>query len=1582
MKPPDTCTNCGTAVPASFAQHRRVCPACLVLVSGGWPCSGRTSEPDAPATRWEDAFPQFEMEQPLADHADQLTWLARDLGHERRPVVLQLVSGTALERAGGPVALMARANRLRDFTHPGVARVQDAGDLDDAFYLVTERGDLWEPLTGADHSTAAIESLIAPVSECLATAREAGCPLRCDLRTTFRDHTSGRIILTPSLLSPEPDKTALARAAGGSFPPAPLEAGTLLGHCRLEEKIGEGGFGEVWRARQEHPAKRTVAIKILKQEAATPRLMARFDLERQALARLDHPHIARYFDGGTTPDGRPYFTMEWIEGGSITEYCQRQAHPLAARLRLFRDVCDAVHYAHQKGILHRDLKASNVMVAGQGNVKVIDFGIARALEDPLTDAILDLTRAEEFVGTPVTMSPEQAAGAGGHALDVRTDVYGLGMLLYELLTEQLPFDDSRTRDELRRRIRDDDPPKPSTRSKDPTMARHVRGDLDWIVFRCLEKDPDRRYDSVSALAADLDRHGQHQPVAAGPPDIAYRVRKYIRRHRVGLAAAAVVSAALMAGGVMAVHGWLVARKERTKALAALDTARTEAQVSDAVNRFLTDELLAIEESGGLSVANPRHQNIRLQTVLERAAGRIEGRFDGQPATEGALRQALASSFLATGDLARAGEQAETAAARLETARGAAAPRTLEALRLLASVRAAQGRYQDAEKILSRITSLAGGIRGQLPRAPRLAAETEIIQGDILLEQGKSHIAAGAYFQAADSPETTPVLKARALSGIAQSLEEVDPRSVSLARHEQAVTFAEEQLGKENPVTLEITRCYARFLGDLDQAKTEEVVRFAELMQTTRRRQQETLGADHPATLRTRFEYALANGIVEPLAAGALRELETIAAAAESRYPADHPGLLRFRLGVAIQQSRISNHQAAIDRLQSIITSGRRSAGEDHPVVVDATRQLAKACLALGRSSEALTHGRAAVDRARRGLSPFCRSRQQAVLALGQHLQATGEGVPDAIDLFHGEYRACAAALGTDNRIAAHYLDYVLSNLTHDRTGAAAWAAAQRALTSGGTPQATILSLLQLSVASQMSMRPSVFGRSPIPLPQAWFKLLEVNAVADTQLPKTPVPPALVETAAIWQFLALEEGALPPPFWETSEFDHSDWRTGPSPLGFGESDLATDVRVGRPDHSPIASVCFRHRFRVAAEPTAQPMLVRLRCDDGAIVFLNGAEILRVHLPDGPTGAETRADRSVGGREERQPLDFLVAGGRLKRGENVLAVRVFQRDVTSSDLAFSLALHAGVPTPLESLDRFDPAPAVARLDHWLPGLIPPLDDNWRSQVECVQFALFGQWDDAFAHSQAKSQASPEAATRLRWFQRTALERLGRPEQARSLFIQSLPERNRSAPDTLIDLTSHYNALITEPWHVTAAGQVHEAFLKDFPAGLNQHDGIAFDARGVMQLGSGVLSDQNTIRSFPTAVAGIAIGRPIARLHLLNGSLLTEEEDARIATVRIHYADGRDDQFPIRYQKETLSYMVGSDPPPDSVRTGWRGPDPYRPGNDKAVFIASWENPRPEIAVTTLDLVSEPADAALFLLGISVEPAAGKEPRSQDE
>ncbi len=377
----------------------------------------------------------------------------------------------------------------------------------------------------------------------------------------------------------------------------PEREGERIGRYKLLQEIGEGGFGTVWMAEQLEPVSRRVALKIIKLGMDTREVIARFESERQALALMEHQHIAKVFDAGATPLGRPYFVMELVRGIPITDYCDAAGLGTRERLALFGDVCSAISHAHQKGVIHRDIKPSNVMITLHGDkpvVKVIDFGIAKATQGRLTDKTL-FTRFEQFMGTPAYMSPEQANWSGLD-VDTRSDIYALGVLLYELLTGQPPFDARKMAtagyDEIRRIISEVEPPKPSARLRTPAgeerarlakarptqpenVQRLVEPDLDWIVMKALEKDRSRRYQTVNGLAQDLTHFLADEPVSARPPSRAYLFRKFARRHQVALRVGAGIAALLVAA--TAVSAWQAVRARRAEAGAQVEAARAQEQ---------------------------------------------------------------------------------------------------------------------------------------------------------------------------------------------------------------------------------------------------------------------------------------------------------------------------------------------------------------------------------------------------------------------------------------------------------------------------------------------------------------------------------------------------------------------------------------------------------------------------------------------------------------------------------------------------------------------------------------------------------------------------------------------------------------------------------------------------------------------------------------------------------------------------------------------------------------------------------------------------------------------------------------------
>lgn len=390
-----------------------------------------------------------------------------------------------------------------------------------------------------------------------------------------------------ALLANNQEDTFLEQGAAGSLRESMEAEGTLtmgeervgdfIGRYKLLEKIGEGGFGVVYRAEQTNPVRRHVALKVIRVGMDTKSVVARFEAERQALALMDHPSIARVLDGGATKVGRPFFVMELVRGVRITEYCEANQLSLEERLELFIQLCHAIQHAHQKGVIHRDLKPSNVLVTvqdGKPAPKVIDFGIAKAIEEPLTEKTV-LTNFHAFIGTPAYTSPEQAQMTGSD-VDTRSDIYSLGVLLYELLTGVTPLDAKELTqsglDGMRRMIQEVEPPTPSTRlrqivAENPTGQAHaiVDRDLDSIVMKCLEKDRSRRYATAQQLAEDLHRYIHHEPVIARPPSVAYRFQKSFRRNRAAFAAAAAILLVVVAGTLVSVWQALRATKAERSA---------------------------------------------------------------------------------------------------------------------------------------------------------------------------------------------------------------------------------------------------------------------------------------------------------------------------------------------------------------------------------------------------------------------------------------------------------------------------------------------------------------------------------------------------------------------------------------------------------------------------------------------------------------------------------------------------------------------------------------------------------------------------------------------------------------------------------------------------------------------------------------------------------------------------------------------------------------------------------------------------------------------------------------------------------
>ncbi|MBI4718824.1 MAG: serine/threonine protein kinase [Planctomycetes bacterium] len=804
--------------------------------------------------------------------------------------------------------------------------------------------------------------------------------------------------------------------------------GTRIDRYKLLQLIGEGGFGSVFLAEQTEPVYRKVALKIIKAGMDTKQVIARFEAERQALALMDHPNIARVLDVGATQAGRPFFVMELVRGEPVTAYCDRERLPLRQRLVLFRDVCNAVQHAHQKGVIHRDLKPSNVLVTvadGEPLPKVIDFGIAKATAARLTDKTL-FTEMHQLIGTPEYMSPEQAE-VSGVDIDTRSDVYSLGVLLYELLSGSTPIERGRLRStplaEIQRLIREEEPPRPSLRlatlassaafgirtspggsgdsagssileiargrrSEPATLVKILRGDLDWIVMKCLEKDRRRRYATASALAEDVGRYLMDQPVLAMPPGRFYTMRKFVRRHRAPVVAAGLVAATLLVASGATLAFALSATRQRLAAEAALaraekaeGDARARAGELEQVARFQQEQLSGIEpQSMGLKLragllANARATAGRLKLAPEEAEARenqlagliagsdftglslaslhenffkpalaaIDTQFANQPLVKARLLQTLATTLQELGMLdVAAGPQNEALAIRRREL-GDTHPDTLESINSMGLLLQSQGKLEEAEPYHREALEKCARVLGSEHPMTLIATSS---MGVLLHGQGR--------------------------------LAEAEPY------YRQALEGSRRVLGDEHRDTLKSINNLGTLLwaqGKLEEAEPY----FRESLEKRRR----ALGEEHADTAT-----AINNMGMLLQAQGKLAEAEPYCRAAlelRRRVLGDeHHLTLTSANNLGLLLKNQGNFEEAERFYREALEGRRRLLSEEHPDTLTSLGNMGTLLQAQGRYADAETYHREALEKRRRVLGEDHPNTLVSISNLGILLEAQGK----------------------------------------------------------------------------------------------------------------------------------------------------------------------------------------------------------------------------------------------------------------------------------------------------------------------------------------------------------------------------------------------------------------------------------------------------------------------------------------------------------------------------------------------------------------------------------------------------------------
>ena len=1304
--------------------------------------------------------------------------------------------------------------------------------------------------------------------------------------------------------------------------------GDCIGHYKLLQQIGEGGCGVVYMAEQEQPVRRRVALKVIKLGMDTKNVVARFEAERQALALMDHPNIAKVFDAGTTQSGRPYFVMELVRGSKITDYCDQNNLPTSQRLDLVMQVCRAIQHAHQKGIIHRDIKPSNVLVAvhdGTPVPKVIDFGIAKAIEGRLTDQTL-FTSFEQFIGTPAYMSPEQAQ-LNGLDVDTRTDIYSLGVLLYELLTGKTPFDAkqllSAGLDEMRRTIRQEDPPRPSTRltmelarasppkrerrnTNQPSktdnqkpdlsgVASHslvqtrelinvLRGDLDWIVMKCLEKDRTRRYETANGLAMDLDRHLKSEPVAARPPSNYYRLQKLIRRNRLAFVATAAVALALVLGTVASTWEAIRARQaERAQGRLRqeADAARAgEVSQRAAAEQHLYDALLG---------------EARAKQLTGRAGQRFESLDAISKAT--AIRSStelsdVAVAAFALPDLREQKQwrfQAHWVAENVhfDDQFELYAYRTLLGM----SVRRVRDDQEMAFLPLKDAVDMANGL---LPH--RFDPRSRYLCASCLTRDGSWHcrvwdIARGGALvldlPSDGYPDFTP-----------------DGQSIAVVNPDGTVSIKEIDSGKElKRFQIESKPDTLRF--NPDGTKLGGLQRGSSILQICDVASGEVITSILSSGRLSIFAWSYDGTL---LATGG----------EDGRICVWDPQSGRVLARMDGHESRVTvlafSHQGDLLASEGWDSTLRLWDLKGRQLLVYQTQDTD-----LHFSPDDRTLGYSAEGETTRLLEVAHTTGYRRLVGRGEALKSwSGDFSPDGRLLAVSTISGIAIwdvmagkELGLVPTATCHSAHFQ----TNGGLGLVASTAAgiyRWPLDIRSTPGGSFLRVGPPKILlAQQEFRNSALDRS------GGKVLASIANVSDPLVIDLANPTNVLRLHGHpgAEFVALSPGGR----WAAS----GTWKRG-------------GVKV----YDAVAGQALREL------PIKGTALVAFSPDDNWLAIATMTE-LRLWK----TGSWEPYPRAIPGDRvsEMNPLAFSPDGRLLAAvhaANEIQLVKVPTCEVVAT-LRGPILAHFGAVSFSPDGAKLAAIEWSGEVNTWdLPlirGELRKLNLDWK-------LPLFPSGSDVPPTGPAVLQldAGPFSKDEL---------------------ARTISPRDANASPNLVDLTDYYNVPLTESWH--SPKEAHND-LSELPRGVQQFGGIDFDVRGLIQIGTTAANGL----AYPNHIYDIPIRQKCRRLHFLHAAIFSAgaRRGDELGSYIFHYADGRQIELPIVTGKDIGEWWSQPDQQNMNFVIAWTGNNPaaQKNGHTVRLFKATWENPFPDVPIKQLDFVSDkPTPGAPFLIAVTAEP-----------